>query len=65
MTVNILGTNLSGATTVSFNSIPAAFTAVSNSLITATVPAGAATGFITVTTPGRTFKSNVIFQVRP
>ncbi|HTT62057.1 MAG TPA: choice-of-anchor tandem repeat GloVer-containing protein [Bryobacteraceae bacterium] len=65
MTVNILGTSLSGATTVSFNSIPAAFTAVSNSLITATVPAGAATGFITVTTPGRTFKSNVIFQVRP
>jgi len=63
--VQILGTNLTGATAVSFNGVAAAFTVVSESEITATVPAGATTGYVTVTTPKRTLKSNVKFQVRP
>ena len=40
-TVQILGTNLTGATSVSFNGTPASFTVVSPSLISTTVPAGA------------------------
>jgi len=63
--VNILGTNLTGATTVMFNNTRAVFTVVSASEISTTVPAGATTGFITVITPGGTLSSNVKFQVRP
>jgi hypothetical protein len=51
--VNILGTNLTGATSVSFNGAAATFTAVSSSEITTTVPAGATTGEVEVVTPGR------------
>jgi uncharacterized repeat protein (TIGR03803 family) len=50
--VTITGTNLNAATAVHFNNVPAVFTNVSATAITATVPAGNATGFITVTTPG-------------
>jgi uncharacterized repeat protein (TIGR03803 family) len=64
-TAMILGDNLTGATKVSFNGIPAAFTVVSDSEITATVPTGAATGAIEVTTPGGTLNSNVAFVVTP
>jgi uncharacterized repeat protein (TIGR03803 family) len=64
-TVQILGTNLTGATGVSFNGTSAVFTVLSKTLISATVPAGATTGFVTVITPGGTLKSNVKFQVRP
>ena len=42
--VKILGTDLTGATSVSFNGTAAVFTVVSPSLITTTVPAGATTG---------------------
>jgi hypothetical protein len=38
---------------------------VSASLITTTVPAGAATGTVEVKTPGGTLKSNVVFRVTP
>ncbi len=62
-TIHILGTNLTGATGVSFNGAAAAFTVNSATLITATVPAGATTGFVTVTTPKGTLKSNTIFRV--
>ena len=65
MGVKILGTNLTGATGVSFNGSPAAYAVRSGSLITATVPAGATTGFVTVTTPCGTLKSNRQFLVRP
>jgi uncharacterized repeat protein (TIGR03803 family) len=62
--VTILGTNLGGATAVSFNGKPAAFTVVSSSEITTTVPAGATTGTVTVTTLKEgTLKSNVAFRV--
>jgi large repetitive protein len=61
-----LGTNLTGATGVTFNGVEAtAFTVVSRSLITATVPADATTGFVTVTTPGGTLTSNQPFRVTP
>jgi uncharacterized repeat protein (TIGR03803 family) len=61
--VMILGTGLTGATTVSFNGTPATFTVTSDALITATVPANATTGKIQVVTPGGTLKSNVQFVV--
>jgi uncharacterized repeat protein (TIGR03803 family) len=61
--VKILGTSLTGATSVSFNGVAAAFTVVSASQITTTVPAGATTGAVQVTTPGGTLLSNIAFQV--
>jgi len=64
-TVKILGTNLTGATSVSFNGTPAVFQVVSGSLITATVPAGATTGTLEVVTPNRTLSGNALFRVRP
>jgi uncharacterized repeat protein (TIGR03803 family) len=63
-TVNILGTNLTGATSVSFNGTAAAFKVVSSSEITTAVPAGATTGKLQVATPGGTLSSNVNFQVK-
>jgi hypothetical protein len=36
---------------------------VSDTLIKATVPAGATTGTIEVTTPGGVLSSNVVFQI--
>lgn len=59
--VTILGTNLTGATAVSFNGTPATFTVVSPTEITTTVPSGATKGSVTVTTPSGTLTSNVIF----
>src|SRR5215469_9691894 len=63
--VTILGTDLTGATSVRFNGKEAAFTVVSQSEITTTVPPEAHTGFVTVHTPSGTLKSNVKFRVRP
>ena len=62
-TVTILGTDLTGATSVSFHGTPAAFTVVSASEITTTVPTGATTGKVTVTTPSGTLLSNIAFVV--
>lgn len=61
--VKILGTNLIGATSVSFNGTAATFTIVSASEISTKVPTGAATGKVQVTTPGGTLLSNVTFRV--
>jgi len=61
--IDILGTNLTGSASVTFNGTAATFTVVSPSLITATVPAGATTGAVKVLTPGGTLKSNVPFRV--
>ncbi len=63
-TVRILGTNLTGATSVNFNGKAATFTVVSSSEITTTVPAGATTGEVQVATPSGTLLSNVLFRVR-
>jgi uncharacterized repeat protein (TIGR03803 family) len=59
----ILGTNLTGATSVTFDGTAAVFKVVSKSLITTTVPAGATTGKVEVKTPRGTLKSNVVFRV--
>jgi uncharacterized repeat protein (TIGR03803 family) len=61
--VKILGTNLTGATKVTFNGTLATFTVVSSSEITTTVPTGATTGNVKVTTPSGTLTSNVNFRV--
>jgi uncharacterized repeat protein (TIGR03803 family) len=63
--VEILGRGFTGTTAVSFNGTPATFTAQSDTYLTATVPAGATTGFVSVTTPGGTLASNKIFHVTP
>ena len=63
--INILGNNLIGTTSVTFNGIPATFTVASNSYLRATVPTGATTGTIQVATPGGTLSSNVAFHVIP
>lgn len=61
----ILGTNLTGATGVSFNGATAAFTVVSSSEITTTVPTGATSGTVQVTAPSGMLLSNVAFLVKP
>jgi uncharacterized repeat protein (TIGR03803 family) len=61
--VIILGNNLTGATGVTFHGTPAKFTLISNSEIKATVPPGATTGKVEVTTPKKTLKSNLPFRV--
>lgn len=63
--VTILGTDLKGATSVTFNGTAATFTVVSKSEITTTVPTGATTGFVEVTTRGGTLKSDVVYTVKP
>ncbi len=64
-TVKIIGTHLTGATSVTFNGVAAAFTVDSSSEISATVPAGATTGKVQVVLPGGTLSSNVAFDVSP
>jgi len=61
-TVVILGNNLKGATSVTFNGTPATFKA-SKMDITTKVPTGATTGTVVVTTPKGTLTSNAPFQV--
>jgi len=50
---------------VTFNGASAGFKVVSSTFIEATVPSGATTGTIEVTTPSGTLKSDVAFQVIP
>ncbi len=61
--VTVLGTDLTGATSVSFNGTAATFQVVSDSEIKTNVPAGATTGTVEVTTPVGTLQSNVAFRV--
>ena len=61
--VRILGTDLTGATSVTFNGTAAAFTVNAATLITATVPAGATTGKVKGVIPQGTLTSNVAFRV--
>jgi uncharacterized repeat protein (TIGR03803 family) len=63
--VTILGNDLTGVTSVTFNGTAATYIIVSSSEITATVPTGATTGTVDVTTPRGTLKSNTIFRVAP
>lgn len=50
---------------VSFNGTPAIIIAITKTQIMTSVPVGAASGYVTVTTPGGTLSSNVPFQVLP
>lgn len=61
--VKILGQGLTGTTSVSFNGTTSSFTVQSDTYLSATVPSGATTGFITVNTPSGTLSSNQQFQV--
>jgi uncharacterized repeat protein (TIGR03803 family) len=62
-TVNILGTDLIGATSVTFDGTAAVFTVISQSLITTSVPTGASSGKVEVTVPSGMLSSNVPFAV--
>lgn len=46
--ITIMGNNFTGTTSVLFNGVSASFTIYSNTIIEATIPAGATTGVITV-----------------
>ena len=61
--VKILGTDLTGTTSVSFNGTAAVFKVVSSSEITTTVPASATTGTVKVMTPMGLLSSSVPFRV--
>jgi len=63
--VKILGSDLTGATSVTFDGTPATFTVVSASEISTAVPNGAASGVIEVITPNGTLKGNKTFTVKP
>jgi hypothetical protein len=64
-TVGILGQGFKGSTAVSFNGTSAQFTVVSNTFLKATVPTGATTGLVTVSTPTGNLVSNQNFRVVP
>jgi hypothetical protein len=59
----ILGQGFTGARGVSLNGMPALFSVKSDTLILATVPSGATTGYVSVVTPTGTLTSNVPFRV--
>ncbi len=61
--VTITGTGLKQTTKVTFNGQPASFTVVSDTEVTATVPTGATTGKIIVTTKGGSVTSATSFTV--
>jgi hypothetical protein len=63
--VTITGSAFTGATAAKFNGIAAAFTVNSSTQITATVPATANTGPISITSPGGTATSTATFTVAP
>jgi uncharacterized repeat protein (TIGR03803 family) len=61
--VTILGANLTGASSVTFNGTPATIITNTGSAITTTVPTGATTGTVQVTVGGNNLISNTDFQV--
>lgn len=63
--VTITGSNFTGATSVKFNGVAALYTFVNATTITATLPATATTGMITITTPDAVSSSSPVFDVRP
>jgi hypothetical protein len=62
-TVTISGSGFGGASAVAFNGTAASYTVNSAGQITATVPSGAVSGPLTVTTPGGTATSNTNYTV--
>ena len=61
--MGIFGVGLTGASAVEFNGLAATFTVVSDTYLTATIPTGATTGYVTVTTSSGTLKSAVKLTV--
>jgi uncharacterized repeat protein (TIGR03803 family) len=57
--IRILGVNLTGARSVSFNGVTATFVVHGRSEIITSVPTGATTGLVQVTVPGGSLLSNV------
>jgi uncharacterized repeat protein (TIGR03803 family) len=60
-TLGIFGQGFTTATAVEFNGTLAAFKVVSDTYLTATIPAGATTGYVTVTESSGTLKSSIKF----
>jgi hypothetical protein len=63
--VTITGAALTGATSVKVNGFAAAFHVDSSTQLTATIPANATTGALSVATPGGTATSATSFTVAP
>jgi uncharacterized repeat protein (TIGR03803 family) len=59
----ILGPNLTGTTSVSFNGVTASFTVVSRTEITVTIPIGATSGPLKIVTPAGTLSTKLAFRV--
>jgi hypothetical protein len=64
-TITINGTNFTGTSAVQFNGTSASFSVISDTTINTTVPNGATTGPIRVTTPGGTATSAASFVIGP
>ncbi len=64
-TVTLTGVNFTGATSVKFNNVSAAFTVVNDTTITTTLPVSATTGYITVSNATSTGTSTTVFSVNP
>ena len=63
--MQIFGQRFTGATEVRFHGTPATFTVRSDTYLTATVPAGASSGLVSVTVPGVSLQSNKVFRITP
>ena len=64
-TVTLNGANFLGTTNVSFNGVAASFNVTADTQITATVPASATSGPITVQSSGGTVTSTALFYLAP
>ena len=61
--ITVLGNDLMGTSSVTFNGTDASFNVVSDSELRVIVPAGATTGKVEVILPNGILKSNVVFHV--
>jgi len=64
-TIEFLGQGFTKSTTVSFNGTLATRSVKSGTYLTARVPSGATTGFVTITTSSGSLQSNKVFRVIP
>jgi uncharacterized repeat protein (TIGR03803 family) len=62
--VQVLGSDLTGASSVTFNGTPAEFTVVSPTQISTRVPSGAESGRVAVKLPNGTLRTIAIFRVK-